>query len=148
MTWWTWIVLGLGLAAAELLSDTAFYLLSAGAAALAVGLMGLAGLPLPPWAQWLAFSTIALLSMGLFRRALYERLRPAGGTVRNPALDAIVMVAEELGPEKHTRVMLHGSRWPEINSGDRTIAAGEEARVVAVDGVELRLERWEPDGAV
>jgi len=82
MSWWGWMIVGIVLVGAELMTDAAFYLVFAGAAAILVGLLVVAGLGLPVWAQWVAFSVLAIASMVLFRRKLYDRLR--GGSQPMP----------------------------------------------------------------
>jgi len=65
MPWWAWIVLGIGLLAVELFFvDAQFYLVFIGLSAAAVGLLGLAGVHLPEWSQWLAFAVLALVFAG------------------------------------------------------------------------------------
>jgi len=69
MPWWAWIVLGIGLLAVELFFvDAQFYLVFIGLSAAAVGLLGLAGVHLPEWSQWLAFAVLALVTMLTFRK--------------------------------------------------------------------------------
>ena len=93
------------------------------------------------WAQWVAFSVLAIASMVLFRRKLYDRLRGGGSPgMQHAAVDALVTVDEDVAPGRRTRVRLQGTQWTAVNAGWESIAAGAEARVVEVDGVELRIE--------
>lgn len=143
MTWWAWLIVGIVLAGAELLSDAAFYLAFAGAAAIGVGLLGLAGVDLPVWAQWVVFSAAAVASMVLFRRKLHDRLHGGLPPMRHAAVGAAVAVGEDVSPGGRTRVRLQGTDWTAINVGPAPIPAGAEARVVAIDGVELRIRQGE-----
>ena len=140
MSWWGWLIVGIVLAGAELMTDAAFYLIFAGAAALVVGLLGLAGVGLPVWAQWLAFSVLAVASMVLFRRQLYDRLRGGGGAeFPHPALGATVEVGEDVAPGRRTRVRLQGTEWTAVNVGSDALTRGSAAVVVDTDGAALEI---------
>ena len=76
MPWWGWLVMGMGLLAVEMfVIDAQFYLVFVGAAAAIVGLLGLAGVQLPDWSQWLVFAALSLIAMVTFRRRIYELVR-------------------------------------------------------------------------
>lgn len=139
MSWWGWLIFGIVLAGAELLSDAAFYLVFAGAAAIVVGVLGLTGIGLPVWAQWVAFSVLAIVSMVLFRRKLYDRLRGGGRELRHPAVGAVVDVAEDIAAGGRTRVRLQGTEWTAVNVGPDSISGGARAVVVDIDGVALEI---------
>ena len=140
MSWWGWLIIGIVLAGAELMTDAAFYLVFAGAAAICVGLLGLAGVGLPAWAQWVAFSTLAVASLVLFRRKCYDRLRGGGREeFPHPAVGAAVEVDEEVAPGGRTRVRLQGTEWTAVNVGPGPIARGAGAVVVDTDGVALEI---------
>jgi membrane protein implicated in regulation of membrane protease activity len=59
--WWGWIVVGALLLSSELFVPTDFFLVFLGVAALLVGGVGLTGLALPIWAQWLLFAALSLV---------------------------------------------------------------------------------------
>ena len=74
MTWWGWMIIGAILLAAELVAvDAQFFLVFLGLSAAIVGLLGLSGVNLPEWAQWLSFAALSLISMFTFRKALYMK---------------------------------------------------------------------------
>lgn len=139
MPWWGWLIVGIVLAAAELMTGAAFYLIFAGAAAIAVGLLGLAGIGLPGWAQWVVFSVLVLGLLVLFRRRLYGRLRGGAPGMTHGAVGAQIAVGEEVPPGGRTRVRLQGTEWTAVNDGPEPLAAGAVARVTGLDGVELRI---------
>lgn len=138
MQWWAWIAVGVILLGSELaFVDAQFYLVFLGGAALVVGFSDLAGLPLAAWLQWLVFTALAAVSMVVFRRRIYERMRrglplmthgPAGETVTLPAA---------LPPGETCRIEFRGSSWSAINTGESVIAAGAHARIERVDGLTL-----------
>jgi len=61
MLWYGWMILGAFLLGAELIGVNAqFYLVFLGVSAALVGLLGLFGVVLPEWGQWLAFTAMSL----------------------------------------------------------------------------------------
>jgi membrane protein implicated in regulation of membrane protease activity len=138
MQWWAWITVGAILLGSELTFVNAqFYLVFIGGAALAVGLSDLAGVPLADWMQWASFAVLAAVFLVGFRRRVYARLYrklpvlnigPAGETVTLP---------QALPPGESCRLEHRGSSWSAVNGGDTTIAAGNQARIVRVEGLTL-----------
>lgn len=146
MAWWLWLVLGGALAALELLGDAAFYFVFLGAAAVLVGLLELAGAGLPTWAQWLLFAASSVVSMVLFRRKLYERMRGGLPGFDDTSAGAVVNVRENVAAGGRTRVEMRGSEWTATNVGAAAIAAGTQARVVETKGTHVTIEAL-PDPA-
>ena len=141
MPWWGWLIIGFGLMAAELLGiEAAYYLIFVGVAAILTGLVGLSGLDLPIWFQWLLFSTLAITSMVLFRRKLYERFRGGLPAFGNSLIGQTVSPAEDVPPGGRGRVRLRGSTWSAENVGAAIIGGGQQARVTATDGTLLKIE--------
>ena len=77
MVWWGWIVVGALLLSAELFVPTDFFLVFLGVAALLVGGVGLSGLALPVWGQWLLFAALSLVLLVAVRGRLKRRMLPA-----------------------------------------------------------------------
>lgn len=141
MAWWGWLLLGFGLAAAELLGiEAAFYLIFVGAAAILMGLAGMAGLDLPAWGQFLSFGVLAVASMILFRRKLYDRMHRESFASGPALVGETVEAPENLDPGGHCRVRLRGSTWDAENAGMAPLQAGQRARVIAVEGTLLKVE--------
>ena len=141
MNWWGWLIVGLLLMGAELSAvDAAFYLIFVGAAAICMGILGLLGVTLPIWGQWVLFAVLAIGSMVLFRQKLYDRLRGGAQGFESSAVGSLVAVKEKVPQGGQTRVRLRGSQWTAVNVGSAPIAAGADARVVEADGLELRIE--------
>lgn len=148
MPWWGWMSLGFFLMGAELFGvDAAFYLIFIGFAAIVVGGMGLAGLTLPMWAQWLAFAVVAIASMVLFRKKLYDRLRGNSPGYADSLIGEAVDLDSGLAPGARGRVNLRGSIWTAVNVGNEDIPAGAAATVVAKDGTVLNIRYATPPGA-
>jgi hypothetical protein len=128
------------LLAAELfVVEADFYLVFLGISALVVGLFDLLGLGGPVWGEWLAFAAAAVLSTVLFRRRVYRRLRPAGGTVGDAVVGALAVARGAIEPGARGEAELRGAVWSARNAGAVPIAAGGRARVESVDGLVLNL---------
>jgi inner membrane protein len=140
MPWWVWIIVGAILLGSELaFIDAQFYLVFIGTAALLVGMIGLGGINLPEWAQWLIFALLSIASMVFFRRQLYDMLRKhTDPMVTGPAGEEVT-VTLDLAPETSCRVEYRGSTWTAKNASEQIIAAGSRARIVRVDGLTLQI---------
>jgi len=138
MPWWGWIATGALLLAGELTVDAEFYLVFLGVAALATGVVGLVGIELPHWGQWLTFAAISVALLLVFRRRIYE-------WIRGPLVDLAEGVTgdrgvanERIAPGGEGSVELRGTRWTARNAGDAAIEAGARVTVLSAQG--LRLE--------
>ena len=141
MPWWAWLVFGIGLLGVEMfVIDAQFYLVFIGLSAAVVGLLGLAGIQLPEWAQWLIFSGLAIVAMLAFRRRLYELVRGRSGQVeeRLTVGDRVVIISR-LEPGQSERVEYRGTTWTARNTGSIAIEAGREAIIAHVDGLTLHV---------
>jgi inner membrane protein len=142
MPWWGWLVLGIGLLSVEMfVIDAQFYLVFLGVAATVVGLLGLAGVAMPDWLQWLVFAGLALVAMLGFRKRLYARLRggPGGAVQDRITVGDTVIVPVRLEPGQTCRVDYRGTTWTARNVGQRPIEAGSEAPISRVDDLTLHL---------
>lgn len=146
MQWWTWIVLGGLLLAAEIFLPTDFFLVFFGVAALLLGLLGLLGVDLPIAAQWLLFAALSVVSLLLLRKRIKARLNHPS----MPDVDALIgktgIARDAIAPGGTGRIELHGTTWAARNRDDRAIHRGDECRVEAVEGVTLdvRLGKVQP----
>jgi membrane protein implicated in regulation of membrane protease activity len=140
MQWWTWFVLGTLLLAIELFAiDAQFFLIFIGAAAIVVGLIGMLGIQLPGWLQWLLFAALAVAAMATMRRQIYAKLRKRPHSTVDSDVHQLVRVTEELEPGKSTRIEYRGTSWTALNVGQAAIPAGAEVRIESVDGLTLHI---------
>ena len=140
MSWWGWCIIGTLLFAAELVAvDAQFYLIFLGVGAVVVGLIGLVGVDLPNWAQYMVFAAFSVAAMLTVRRTMYEKLR--GKLVGKVDSDVAqrVLIPEALEPGKSMRIEYRGSGWTAVNSGDQVIRSGGAARIESIEGVTLRV---------
>ena len=103
---------------------------------------------MPIWAQWLLFAASSIVSMVLFRRKLYDRVRGGLPGFDNASTGAVAEVLEDVAAGGRTRVELRGSHWTATNVGATAIAAGAQARVVETKGTHVTIEALNnPDAA-
>jgi membrane protein implicated in regulation of membrane protease activity len=135
------MIIGALLFGSELLIvDAGFYLVFLGIAAALTGLVALAGVGLEPWLQWVLFSVIAVLSMVLFRRKLYARLRGSGIGYETGPAGEIVTVEQALQPGESGRLAYRGTEWTVVNCSDEIFEQGQHVQIVSVDGLKLKLD--------
>ena len=141
MPWWGWVTIGGLLLAAEMtIVDLEFYLIFLGISALLTGAVVLAEIPLPYWGQWLLFAALALVSLFVFRKAVYAKLRPPPeGAVREGVAGESALCPDAIPAGATGTATLRGSNWSARNVGDRPIGAGERATVVRADGLTLEI---------
>src|SRR5215471_18232772 len=140
MAWWTWFVVGTLLLGIELFAvDAQFFLIFLGASAIIVGVVGMLGIDLPNWLQWILFSGLAVATIVSFRGRVYAKLRQRPLANVDTDVDQRVRIPEELPPGKTMRVEYRGSGWTAKNVGQQAIAAGEEARIESVEGLTLHV---------
>ena len=140
MEWWLWILVGIGLLAAEIVTPGGFFVLFFGVAALLVGALAVIGLGGPPALQWLLFSVLSVVSLLLFRRRLVERFTPAT-TGQLDEIDSlrgeVAIASQDLAPGALGKAELRGTIWTVKNVGDQPLRAGQRGRVDGKDGLTL-----------
>lgn len=140
MTWWAWLILGAFLFGAELFAiDAQFYLIFLGLSAAIVGLLSSAGIVMPEWGQWLTFAVLSLLSMVMFRKAIYAKIRGNVAGFKEGVAGEYVVVKHDLAPGKQSRASFRGSEWTVLNAGDVSIAAGERAIILRSESLTLHI---------
>jgi len=139
MIWWYWMLLGIVLLGAEMLTPGGFYILFFGLAALIVGGVTGLGFTLSEWLQWLLFSGIAILSLLVFRGPLSAWIKTRDKEM--PTVDSMVgesaLLLEDLGPSGTGKVELHGSTWTAHNAGAALLKKGRRCKVERVEGLAL-----------
>lgn len=141
LTWWTWLILGGVLMAAELLLPTGFFLFFFGVGAALTGCLVALGL-LPSFAvQGLAFIAISLASIVLLRKPLLAKFH-----FRNKAhssVDSLIgqtaKALDAMAPQAAGRVELRGSCWSALNVGAEPIVLDARCLVDKVDGLTLHV---------
>ncbi len=143
MDWWIWLVLGLGLLGAEVVIPGGFVMMFFGLGGVAVGLLSAAGFGGPLWAQVGLFAAVSSGALALFRRRLLEgfKVPHAMDESLGDLAGAAVVIAEDLPPHGRGRSEFRGASWSILNMGDSTLAKGQRAKVLGVDGLTLKVTK-------
>jgi inner membrane protein len=138
MQWWYWLVLGLVLAALELLAPGGFYPIFFGVAAVVVGVMAGLGVGGPVWLQWLLFSVFSVVALMVFRNPLLKRMRR---TNSDAPIDSLVgehaTALDDIAPDTVGRAELRGSTWTARNGGRVPLVRGQRCIVDRLDGLTI-----------
>ncbi len=141
MIWWYWLLLGLLLLGAEMMTPGGFYILFFGLAALVVGAIAGSGLVESDSAQWLLFSGIAIASLLLFRGPLLARMNAS--EIQHPDVDSmmgeIAIPVDTLAAGAVGKVELRGTTWSAKNTGASTLNKGQRSKVTGMDGLTLLI---------
>ncbi|BDG10284.1 NfeD family protein [Anaeromyxobacter paludicola] len=135
MAWWGWILLGLGLLAAELATPGGLFALFFGLGALVVGCLVALGAGGSPELQWVLFSTLSLAALALLRRRLKARL--AGRPPVDSLVGELAVPLEDLPSHGAGKAELRGSAWTARNVAEVAVARGQRCQVVGVEGLML-----------
>lgn len=140
-----WVLIGLALLGVEVFTPGGFFVLFFGVGAIVVGVLVGLGIGGPPWAQWLIFSVVSVVSLLLFRSRLLARFGHDAPALRMDTLEGEVATPlEDLAPGAIGKAELRGTVWTALNADDRPLAKGQRSRVVRVEGLTLHL-RAEPN---
>ncbi|HZZ83868.1 MAG TPA: NfeD family protein [Anaeromyxobacteraceae bacterium] len=123
MEWWIWMLLGLGLLAAELVTPGGLFALFFGLGALVVGLLTLLGLGGPAELQWVLFSVLSLGALALLRRRLKARL--AGRPPVDTLVGELALPLEDLPAGSTGQAELRGSAWSARNAAGAPLSRGQ-----------------------
>ena len=143
MAWWAWMILGLLLTVAELLTPGGFYLIFFGAAALIVGLLDVIGIGLAAWIQWLLFSALSVAAIAFLRRPLVDRFSARGAGPGGPTVDTdklvgeVAVAAETIASGAIGRVEMRGAAWKACNRSAQALSSGQRCVVERIDGLTL-----------
>ena len=136
MAWWLWILLGLGLLFVEMATPGSFVAFFFGISGLLVGVLAVLGWAGPEWVQWLLFSALAIIMLGLLRGPLHARLNLKGSS---KPVDSLVgeggVILDEVSVGGVGKVEVRGSSWSARAS--EALEKGRRCRVERVDGLTL-----------
>ena len=139
MTWWYWMLVGLMLLGAEMVTPGGFYMLFFGLAALAVGTLAGAGLVQAEWLQWLLFSGLAILSLLVFRGPLLAWIKTHDKEM--PNVDSMAgesaIPLEDLVPGGTGKAELRGTMWTAHNAGPALLKKNQRCKVQRIEGLTL-----------
>jgi inner membrane protein len=139
MDWWIWLLIGLLLALAELVTPGGFYILFFGIGALLVGLLGLVGMSGPAWLQVLLFSVISVAALWLFREKLLQVTHSKTSAPVDSYVGETARASENIAVNEMGKAELRGASWNARNVGTTPLASGARCVVEHVDGLTLHV---------
>jgi inner membrane protein len=139
MSWWVWLLVGLGLLGFEMLTPGGFFVLFFGLGALVVGALAGLGLTEPVWLQWLLFSLLSVGSLLIFRRRLLAWLQSPEGAAVGTLVGDVAILLDDLPPGAVGKAELRGTAWSVRHDGTETLPRGRRCRVERVDGLMLSV---------
>lgn len=139
MIWWYWMLLGLGLLGAEMMTPGGFYILFFGLSGLIVGTLAGLGVVEVDWLQWLLFSGIAVGSLLICRAPLVAMMKQTASEM--PDIDSmageLAIPLEPLAAGATGKAELRGTTWTAKNVGTTPLDKGQRGRVTHVEGLTL-----------
>ena len=137
MDWWIWILLGLLLLLAELLTPGGFYIIFFGIGAVIVGVLAGFNAAGPLWFQFILFSILSVLTLWLFREKLLQLTQGE----RRKNVDSLVgetaVATEEIHLNAVGKAELRGTSWNARNVGDKPLTRGQRCIVERVEGLTI-----------
>lgn len=141
MEWWIWILIGLVLVLAEVVTPGGFYFIFFGAGAVSVGI--LAGLQLagPVWLQFILFSVLSIGALWLFREKLLHLTQTTPREPIDNLIGETAVAVNEILINAVGKAELRGASWSARNVGDQPLARGERCKVEKVEGLMIFVRR-------
>jgi len=140
MAWWIWVLGGLVLLVAEIATPGGFFAIFFGAGAILVGALKGLGWEGPAWAEWLVFTILSLIALGLFRKPLMRRFNLSGGKRTVDRMEGErALVTEDVAPGGVGKAEMRGTSWTARTAGESVLAKGRRCRVERVEGLTLWL---------
>jgi membrane protein implicated in regulation of membrane protease activity len=137
MAWWLWFLAGFALLLLELVTPGTLFFIFFGVSAFVVA--ALDGLGMEPWAQFLVFGTLSIVSLLTFRSPLMRRLKlrtPEGHSV-DAIAGEVVTLTEDLPALGTGKAELRGTVWLVENAAAQALEKGRRCRVQRVAGLKL-----------
>jgi inner membrane protein len=139
MIWWWWILLGFVLLLLELMTPGGFYVLFFGLSALIVGVMVKFGIGGAPWVQWLVFTVLSLIGLGLFRRPLLDKFREPEDRKVDQLVGETAVAMDDIPAGGLGKAEMRGTSWTARNNGTVPLMKGDRATVERIEGLTLHL---------
>ena len=140
MIWWSWILLGLLLAAIELATPGGFFFIFFAVSALLIGVLDLVNILESAALQWALFSVLSLVCLAVFRKPLLERMnRHAMPDTVDLLVGELAVAMTPIAAGQHGRAEVRGAMWTVRNVEEVPLEPGERCRVLAVRGLELDI---------
>jgi inner membrane protein len=137
MDWWIWLLLGLLLLLAELLTPGGFYIIFFGIGAIVVGILAGFQFAGPPWFQYILFSLVSVTALWLFREKLLQLTRAAPSESVDNLVGETAVSLDDIPVNGIGKAEMRGTSWNARNIGDQPLARGQRTRVERIEGLTI-----------
>ncbi len=134
MSWWLWVLFGIGLLLVELVTPGGLFALFFGVGAILTAIVSLAGAG--GAVQWLAFTIISVVLLATLRGALQRRLAWRTPPVEEIVGEEVTLLAD-LPEGGEVKAELRGVPWSTRAASGLPLRKGQRCRVERVEGVTL-----------
>lgn len=135
MSWWVWVLFGIGLLVVELVTPGGLFALFFGVGALLVA--ALAAFGAPAAVQWLAFTTVSVVLLATLRRSLQQKLFRAPAAAVDSLVGEQVVLLGDLAEGGEGKAELRGVPWTARLASGGALRKGQRGRVERVEGLTL-----------
>ncbi len=135
MSWWLWVLFGIGLLVVELATPGGLFALFFGVGAICTA--AAAGAGLPATVQWLLFTVVSLVLLATVRRSLQERIFQRPSKPIDSIVGEEVILLGDVPAGGEGKAELRGVPWSARTASGATLLAGQRCRVERVDGLTL-----------
>jgi len=137
MTWWMWMLFGVGLLVLEIVTPGGLFALFFGLSAILVAGLVAAGLE-PQWLQWVVFAVVGVGLLALLRRRVQERL--GKGPHVSGLVGEVAFPREDLAPGATGTADLRGAPWTATNASPSLLTRGQRCRVSKVNALTIFIQ--------
>ena len=138
--WWMWVIFGIIMCLAEIMTPGGFYLLFIGLAGLIVGVM--AYFVDSFLIQLIVFSITFILLVVLFRKKCLKIInKNSAGDSDSEFIGETARTLEPIAVGEEGKIELRGTGWTGCNGGDTDLPSNAECKVVSRDGLKFIVQK-------
>jgi membrane protein implicated in regulation of membrane protease activity len=135
MSWWLWVLLGIGLLVLEMVTPGGLFALFFGAGAILVAPLAVLGVE--PVAQWIAFTVLSIVLLATCRRALKRWLTSRTAAPVDSLVGEEVTLLDDVPAGGEGKAELRGSPWSARAVSGLALQKGQRCKVERIDGLTL-----------
>lgn len=138
--WWIWVIFGILMCLAEIMTPSGFYLIFIGLAAILVGVVSYFVDSLV--IQLILFSVSFILFILLFRKKCLKSINKKNAQVDDSEFTGeIARTLEAIPVGEEGKIELRGTGWTGCNGGDTDLPSNTECRIVSRDGLKFIVQK-------
>jgi membrane protein implicated in regulation of membrane protease activity len=137
MSWWAWVLAGVGLLVVEMVTPGGLFALFFGIGAIAVGALVGVGVGGPAWLQWVLFPALSVALLAVFRKRMRGKLAAPG--LQPDLAGEVAIVIADIPAGGVGKAELRGTPWEARASAAGPLSRGQRCRVERIEGLTLWL---------